>query len=588
MKRLACLLLFLGIGFIISAKSSFAQSTAISPTATSSAIPYRINSDVPVNSGTNTQIVLLEVMAAISCQLTGIDPIDANAQCLGADPRTGKIGFVEGGGGAIGLVTQGIAMTFNIPVSSGEYARYTASNFGITKSTYAQELSHGYKSIRPLMNIWIQFRNAIYVLFVGIFMLIGVAIIFRFKIDPRTVMSIQNAVPKALVVILLVTFSFAIVGFLIDLMYIFMYLFYEIIAGVKDASGTPISLTGLNPTNLQGTTPFGAAGSLGGINGIATGASSGMGTIISAVFEGTIGSVLGTAIWTILGAGIGSVIPIGGTLVGGIVGAGIGLLGGSVFGHNMGNELIGFLGGFIAYFIIIIALLFALFRLWFLLIKAYLFILIDTVTAPIWIAGSLIPGSPLSAGSWFKHIFSYIAVFPVTLFMFLLGQVFIQAFTNASGSSYFTPPFIGNSINPGNFGAIIGLAILLMTPEVVNIVKDALHAPSVKYQAAIGTAFGMGANVINKSVSPVKSNAVKFGHNGEAEGWLNKPIATKLQRRAYLNGKSHASHVKEEDEDVRREQLAPGAMGKLTRFALRRMHDSAKNPRNPTYRQPGH
>src|ERR1700722_279485 len=49
--------------------------------------------NVPQNRDTYTQVVLINVMSAVMCQLTGIDPTTPNQPCLGIDPTTGKIGM---------------------------------------------------------------------------------------------------------------------------------------------------------------------------------------------------------------------------------------------------------------------------------------------------------------------------------------------------------------------------------------------------------------------------------------------------------------------------------------------------------------
>lgn len=516
------LLVFLCNSF---ATSALAQTPLPQP---QSSIPLRTNNDVPSDLGTHTQVVLIEVMAALTCQLAGVDPVNPERKCLGVDSQTGKIGFVENGGGAIGVVSSLIAGTFDIPVSSSQYVRYVASNFGITKGAYAQQQGAGFSSLHPLQNTWVQFRNVVYILFVVFFMLIGFAIIFRFKVDQRTVMTIQNAIPRAIITLLLVTFSFAIVGFMIDIMYLTMYLFYELIAGIKG-----VNVAGLNPTNLVGSTPFGATGPLGGIHGLAWDASGNISGIISSIFDGSAGRIIAGIIFSIIGVGAGALTgglaPVLAPVFGGILG-GIGLA--------TGSSALGFIGGFIAFFILLVAILFALFRLWFTLLKAYLFILIDTVVAPVWIAGSLIPGSPLSAGSWFRHLFKYIAVFPLTLFMFLLGSVFVQIFASTDPNTpYFTPPFIGSPINPKNFGALIGLAIILMTPEVVNMLQDILKSPQNPYQRSIGAAFSMGTNVVSKPAGAITKRAWSYDDQGRPVGWVGSRISERLDPRVRAGGR---------------------------------------------------
>ena len=86
------------------------------------------------------------------------------------------------------------------------------------------ETGTGFDGLKPLLPLWTVFRNIVYILFVLVFVIIGVAIMLRLKIDPRTVMTIQNQIPKLIIGILLVTFSFSIAGFLIDIMYTSIYL----------------------------------------------------------------------------------------------------------------------------------------------------------------------------------------------------------------------------------------------------------------------------------------------------------------------------------------------------------------------------
>lgn len=452
--------------------------------------PSTTDPNVPQNLNTLSQSVLIELMSAVTCQLAGINPTDPQGRCLDVDPATHKIGYVQNGGGLIGSMGSMIGMTFDMPVHTSEYVQNLASNFGIAKKTYAQTANNGgqgFMSLSPLMSAWQVFLNLVYLLFVIIFMLIGLGIIFRRNIDARSVMTVQNALPKVIMVLLLITFSFAIAGFMIDMMYIIMYFFYELFNTIPGLHG---QIPNLSPTNLQGITPFGAIGAYsngGGVWGIAFSASKNVSGIITDVFSGTFGSVMAALISGLI-TGIASVaLPGVGTVIG------VGLTIGSIFGGAaVGSREIGFIGGFISFFIILMALLFVLGRLWWTLIKAYVFILIDVTIAPLWIAGSLIPGSPLTAGSWFKHILSYILVFPTAFIMLLLGEEFVQVYTT-HGSQFFTPPMIGGGINPKNFGALIGMAIIFMTPEVINIVKDTLKAPKMNsYQGAVTGALGKG------------------------------------------------------------------------------------------------
>ncbi len=462
------------------------------------------NPDVPQNFHTYTQSVLIEIPAAISCELTGFDPTSPNSRCLGIDPKTNKIGFVNNGGGAIGLMGGFIADTFYIPVSSHDYVSNLAANFGFTKKAYA---STGFDGLQPVQKLWIAFRNITYMIFVTLFVVVGLGIMFRIKIDPRTVMTLQNQIPKIIIAIVLVTFSFAIAGFLIDLMYVFMYLIISLFAQ-----------QGISPVDIGSNNPFGAIGGLGGMSGIASGVSHSMSGIVVSMFDGTIGKIVGAAIGAIIGQFIGKAVgmgvgtaiePLGGGALGGMIGSVAGGLIGGVGGFFGSKYLIGFVSGIIVYVVIIIALFSALLRLWFVLIKSYIYLLINIVIGPFVIASGLIPGRS-GFGNWFRSVVANLSVFPVTIIMMLLGKAFATGFTTGNvGSGAFVPPMVGDFSNPQVFASIIGLAIVLMLPEVANMVRDTLKTSEFKYSAAVGkgvaAGFGTASGLVKESVSSYRS-----------------------------------------------------------------------------------
>lgn len=476
--KLVLSFLFLVFSFL------FAAATAGTANAQSTNRNYiNANPDVPQNLHTYTQSVFIEIAAAISCQLSGVDPTNPNGKCLGIDAKTGKIGFVEGGGGAIGLAGNFIAATFYIPVNTHDYVSNLASNFGIAKKTYAQETGIGFNALQPTMKLWQAFRNIVYMLFVILFVIVGLGIMFRIKIDPRTVMTLQNQIPKIIIALVLVTFSYAMAGFLVDMMYVSLYLIISIFSqpGI-----------GIDSVNVTSSTPFGAVGGIGGMSGIASGAAGSVAGIVRSMFDGMWGKALSSLIGGIIGRLLG-----GGGLTG-LVTTTIG----AAFGVFTGGWLVEKTAWLIAYLVIIIALFSALLRLWFVLIKSYIYVLITVVFAPFYIAYGLIPGKS-GFGNWIKSMVANLAVFPVTITMFLLGKAFIAGFTSKEGA--FAPPMVGNFSNPEQFASIIGLGIILMTPEVANMVRDTLKAPDLKYTSAIGKSLSIGPAATGRFASGITS-----------------------------------------------------------------------------------
>lgn len=536
---------------------SFAQ-TPISTASANQQNPYmapNTDSNVPQNLHTWTQNVVLEVMSAAVCQISGIDPINPKEPCLGVDQETGKIGFVQNGGGAIGVMGQMITMLYTPPIHTSDYFRDLASNFGIAKHAYAQQTSTGFQGLLPLLPLWTAFRNVTYLLFVLAFVIIGIAIMLRVKIDPRTVMTIQNQIPKIIVGLLLVTFSFAIAGFLIDIMYTSIYLTGNAI------TSTDPKLSGNRTVShlASATSPFAAANDIGNLPGNFGAISSisddvarsgrtlfqkflgiescgSVGDCFKNIFNpfhfaaiGDLFTPTSRQIPNVLidlissGAGVAAFRTVDGTDfgtsgltslplgIGAIVGA---ITGGAKFGVALAAGATAFsmaewtirtlLPYLIIYIIIFTALLFALFRLWFTLISAYIFILLDVVFAPFWIVAGLIPGSPVGFGLWMRDIVSNLAAFPVTIVMFLLGTVFIDAFATTFNTHLvpFIPPMIGNFNDTQAFGAILGLGFILLTPNAVAMSKAALKAPKfdttpIKQAlgASAGTFSGTGRNI---------------------------------------------------------------------------------------------
>jgi hypothetical protein len=361
----------------------------------------------------------------------------------------------------------------------------------------------------------------VYLLFVVVFVVIGIAIMFRVRIDPRTVMTIQNQIPKIIIGILLVTFSFAIAGFLIDLMYVVIFLSYELISGA--VTGTDFS--NLNPLTLQGQTAIGAAGNIGnfrgilGIMGIASTTAEAMTDIINNLFAfndpTSASSIIIALISGVVGGFMGiqaSQIELGGIFGWEIPGAVLGIPAGVAIGAATDVFIKQHLPYIIIFLVIFIALFFALIRLWFSLIIAYVSILIDVVFAPFWIAATLLPGSSIGFGAWLRSIIANLAAFPATIIMFLLAKAFIDGFGSTQTSNQFVPPLIGNPGTTDAIGSLIGLGIILMTHNVVHLVKAALKAPTTPF-GAIGAAMGVGAGTVTspfKFVTQVGTSAIGY------------------------------------------------------------------------------
>lgn len=511
----------------------------------------------PQNLHTYTQSVMIEVASSLTCLLAGVDPINPAQKCLGVN--NGKIGPVDSSGGAIGTMGNLIAMTFTIPVHTADYTRYLAQNFGISKHAYAANNSTsdsngiGFAGLSPLIPIWTAFRNITYLLFVIVFVAIGLAIMLRVHIDPRTVMTIENQIPKIIIGLILVTFSFAIAGFLIDLMYVGISLSTNVLQTTDSKHLTPelanriaYSTNPLEAANFLG----GTDNKPGGLTNFVSNPAAAIGSFVAPVLDndqgrfiagltfaiigkitagpiasgiktaagfvgGAIGGILGT--FALPGAGTAAGIAAGvsiGTSLGKIISTALPIAG-AVIGVERGNDVVAFLASIVAFLIISVAILFALFRVWIALLQSYIFILLDVVFAPFWILAGLIPGSSISFTAWLRDLGANLLAFPATIIILLLGRIMIDSFNETKQA--FVPPLIGNPATSA-IGSLIGFGIILILPGVVNMIKAAFKAPKFD-MASIGAAVGAGTGAFGAGVGSVMEFYRKTPKIDARQGW---------------------------------------------------------------------
>jgi len=508
----------------------FAQTVA--PQPINQAQPYlapNTNPDVPNNLHTFSQSLMLEVMSSLACDLAGKDPLNKNDQCLGLDPTTGKIGYVKNNGGALGSVTGMIAILYTPPLHTSDFIAYLGNNFGLAKPSYAQVQGIGFTGLTPLLHAWVVFRNVVYLLFVFIFILIGLAIMLRVRIDPRTVMTIQNQIPKIIVSLILVTFSFAIAGFLIDLMWVSIWVVINLMGQADPQIQSLITANTIQASVYHPAPQFAndilSNNALGGIFQIATTGAGGIADIIKqfiqpdqftaaaktsspgcsffifnapcfitnpaadfsvSLSKGDIGGAIGafnaTTPWGIAINSSAEGLKDVGIDPGGVVGGAI-------------STLVSWVVGVLAFLILIIALLWALLRLWFALLKAYIMILIDVIFAPFWILSGLIPGQQSAGfGAWLKDMAGNLAAFPAAILMILLARLFSDGFINGAGvadTTAFVPPLLGQNAS-SYIGSLIAIGVILATPGVVDMTKKAFKAPQLKLGGTSAASVGMG------------------------------------------------------------------------------------------------
>lgn len=344
---------------------------------------------------------------------------------------------------AIGAINNYIvAMYQNQPAYFALWLRDTEETLGFRpKSSYAQGV--GFSGLSMLLPVWKIFRNIAYLLVALAMIIVGFMVMMRKKIDPKTVVTVQNALPRIVITLILITFSYAIAGLLIDVMYIVFSLLISLLV-----QGFPKFL-GPDTLNkyLSGGLPTTTAALFGG-------GWSSIDDLVKLLFYGEEG---GLKWWLSMLANL---------------------------------SLVKFPAEYIlVWFIVSVALLFGYVRIIFLLLSAYIQLIISVIVAPLQMLIDVFPGGT-GFSSWIKNYVANLAVFPITAAMLLIGTVLTKDYDNL-----WVPPLLGaaGETSRGLVG-LIGLGVLLTIPSVANSIKEALKTKGVPVgPGAVLGPLGMGA-----------------------------------------------------------------------------------------------
>lgn len=356
-----------------------------------------------------------------------------------------------------------------VPVSGIFYVKKIANKFSLVPEAKAQEDSgFGFDALNPILKMWQATRNITYAFFVIFIVITAFMIMFRVKINPQTVISIQSALPKIIIALILVTFSYAIAGFLID----FLYLVIGLIATIL-----------IQADVFTSTTDW------------------------KALFEILTNGPLNTGAFGLL-LSYALLMPV--VLV---------LSLGQALLSSFSGFLIGGLGTILLPIILIvlgIVLIIAVLKLLWLLFQTFAIIILLIITAPFQIAlGAILPNAGF--GHWLRSLASNLVVYPVVGVMLILAIVFahgsIFAVLNDLGVGQYFSAFVhkysqidvNHELLSGNlwspplttgtkmyallwFG--VSFVLVVMTPQVANIIRSITQGKPFAFGTAIGEAFG--------------------------------------------------------------------------------------------------
>ena len=370
-----------------------------------------------------------------------------------------------------GISKATLAMYQHPPAETAIYLADLGRTLGFRQQVQAQGI--GFSGLSPLLDLWKAFRNIAYALLAVIMIVVGFMVMFRRKIDPKTVVTVQNAIPRIVIALLLVTFSYAIVGVMIDLMYLAIILTVSVISGASPALGKVVSLF-----TTGGTCVVGELGSIKWSTGNASSTE-----VASVLLSGGPGQLLkffmgsGFQVWDDLATVITSTIGLKGRtimFIGGIIGGFTGGKKGAIYG------LLGAPALFTL--IILIVLIFGFIRLFFMLLDAYINIIISLLIAPFQLMMEAVPGTNAFAG-WFKNLLSKIIAFPLTAVLLMIAAMLTS---QDYSQKIWAPPLLSSGEAPLGMAGLTGLGMLMVIPGVVGAFQKGIKAEPV-IQGGVGT-----------------------------------------------------------------------------------------------------
>ncbi|KKU02685.1 MAG: hypothetical protein UX99_C0017G0019 [Candidatus Amesbacteria bacterium GW2011_GWB1_47_26] len=349
--------------------------------------------------------------------------------------------------GVAGILVGTISDLYASPPASGIQSINNAlAYFDITTTAHAQ--GYGYGALNGFKKIWSASRNMTYLIMTVLLVVAGFMVMFRVKINPQTAVTLQLMIPKIIITLLLVTFSYAIAGLVIDMVYVLIS-FVIVLLGIV---GSPPVLTDVGKS-------------------IAFLTSSDYGKIFWYFM----------APWLVIFAAGGLTILIAAALAPPLAPFVLPALG----AVGILNLIVG------AFFFIL------LFKVWWMLLKTYLTLMLLIVVGPWQIMLGLLPGQS-GFGSWLRNIIAQASTFVVVPLMFLFTMLIwnipvinpLGGVNTGTGLFMTLPNFPFQDGNGIIFNFAVGYAILALTPKIAEIIRDALKVPAFKYGTAFGEALG--------------------------------------------------------------------------------------------------
>src|SRR3989344_7028409 len=319
--------------------------------------------------------------------------------------------------GPAALLPAAISFPYHPPPASGiDQVKRTVAKVVSVPSASAQGL--GYSKLATagggtINAIWTASRNTAYLFSIVLLIAAGFMVMFRTKISPQAVVTVQMMIPKLAITLVLITFSYAIVGFVIDMIYVSI-----------------VAIFGF----------FSLATSVPGLGNIISTAPGSLNTSILAITNAPTNYISNTF--------LGMYIALTWNIIANIlVNAALAATASVASKFNFIIPIIGLLPT-INIFTLGFALVMVSWALWgglqivITLFISYLQPIIYTIFGPLQIMLDLVPGQSLGFIPWFKCIVGCASVFVMTAIVALLAQLVFNFPICRSGFSVIGPTLL--------------------------------------------------------------------------------------------------------------------------------------------------
>ena len=497
-------------------RTRWANNTKKAEQSTLAALHKVLVDDKP--SMTDDQKSVADFLSYSMCGLSGVTCTDK----VDLTRMEGSIGY------AIGNL---VSLPLQHPPASGIITtQQTLANAGFIPKTYAQGI--GFASLTSFQTIWKALRDVVFLIIVILIVITGFIVMFNIPVGGKTTVEIESVLPRLVITLIAISLSYAIAGFLVDLMYVLMFLVVSVFNPILPTdkswiigsivSGKPNDFFGMMFSNgfeilwissqslysvipatfryvidsilfnLMSTT---IVSSISGMNG----KGKGVGTVLNRMWQGghAVGNanikgfeVPGGMINTLLNPGFSplltnlstKILGLKSTVTGAEAAAGnLSILGNNVVGVIITLLRTIIIEPFMALFrsfvtiavlfiLVLIGFLLSIFKTFWLLFSTYVSIILQIMFAPIYIVLNVLPGNN-GFVDWVKQLAILLLTFPLILTLLLVALFFMQS---PDLNEMWVPPFVSGIASQKAIQAMIAGTLLFSIPTLIDKMRQSL------------------------------------------------------------------------------------------------------------------